>query len=67
MLTNRSDPISRDLLPGSMRRAGMCFSGRQHSTGRVFPKLFNPEYERFLRERIRHMVADLGVDGFKED
>jgi len=27
----------------------------------------NPAYESFLRERVRHLVADLGVDGFKED
>jgi hypothetical protein len=27
----------------------------------------NPKYEEFLRSRIRHLVADLGVDGFKED
>jgi hypothetical protein len=26
-----------------------------------------PEYEAFLRSRIRHLVADVGVDGFKED
>lgn len=27
----------------------------------------NPAYEQFLRGKIRHLVADLGVDGFKED
>lgn len=27
----------------------------------------NPEYEQFLRGKIRHLVADLDVDGFKED
>jgi transcriptional regulator with XRE-family HTH domain len=27
----------------------------------------NPKYEEFLRSRIRHLVADLGADGFKED
>ncbi len=27
----------------------------------------NPAYEQFLRAKIRHLVADLGVDGFKED
>jgi len=26
-----------------------------------------PSYEAFLRERVRHLVADVGVDGFKED
>jgi hypothetical protein len=26
-----------------------------------------PEYESYLRERIHHLVADVGVDGFKED
>jgi hypothetical protein len=27
----------------------------------------NPEYERFLRDKIHRLVAELGVDGFKED
>ena len=27
----------------------------------------NPQYESFLRSKIHHLVADLGVDGFKED
>ncbi len=27
----------------------------------------NPSYEEFLRGQIRRLVADLGVDGFKED
>ena len=27
----------------------------------------NPAYEEYLRGKIRHLVADLGVDGFKED
>ena len=27
----------------------------------------HPAYEAFLRGRIRHLVADVGVDGFKED
>jgi hypothetical protein len=27
----------------------------------------NPAYEEFLRGKIRHLVVDLGVDGFKED
>jgi hypothetical protein len=26
-----------------------------------------PEYEAYLRPRIRHLVEDLGIDGFKED
>jgi hypothetical protein len=26
-----------------------------------------PEYEAWLRPRIRHLVQDIGVDGFKED
>ncbi len=29
--------------------------------------LGNPAYEEFLRPRIRHLVQDIGVDGFKED
>jgi hypothetical protein len=27
----------------------------------------NPEYESYLRPRIRHLVEEIGVDGFKED
>ncbi len=27
----------------------------------------NPAYEKFLRAKIKHLVADFGVDGFKED
>ncbi len=27
----------------------------------------NPLYEKFLRQQIKHLVKDLGVDGFKED
>ena len=26
-----------------------------------------PEYEAYLRPRIHHLIADIGVDGFKED
>lgn len=26
-----------------------------------------PEYEAYLRAKIRHLVADIGIDGFKED
>ncbi len=26
-----------------------------------------PEYEPWLRARVRHLLADIGVDGFKED
>ncbi len=26
-----------------------------------------PEYEAYMRPRIRHLVADIGIDGFKED
>jgi Glycosyl hydrolases family 31 len=26
-----------------------------------------PEYESYLRDRVRSLVADIGVDGFKED
>lgn len=26
-----------------------------------------PEYESYLRPRIRHLVEDIGIDGFKED
>ena len=31
------------------------------------PRLGDPAYEAFLRARLKHLVADLGVDGFKED
>ena len=31
------------------------------------PLLGAPEYEKFLRERIRYLVETIGVDGFKED
>jgi len=27
----------------------------------------SPAYEAYLRPRIRHLVADIGIDGFKED
>ena len=33
----------------------------------VIADVGKPEYEAWLRPRIRHLVEDLGVDGFKED
>ncbi|MGA7318324.1 MAG: TIM-barrel domain-containing protein [Silvibacterium sp.] len=33
----------------------------------VIADVGKPEYEAWLRPRIRHLVDDLGVDGFKED
>lgn len=33
----------------------------------IAPNLGSSAYEAFLRERIRHLVQDVGVDGFKED
>jgi len=33
----------------------------------VIADVGNPAYEAWLRPRIRHLVQDLGVDGFKED
>ena len=33
----------------------------------VIADVGNPDYEAWLRPRIRHLVEDLGVDGFKED
>jgi hypothetical protein len=33
----------------------------------VIADVGSPEYESYLRPRIRHLVADIGVDGFKED
>jgi hypothetical protein len=40
-----------------VRQNGACLAG----------DVTNPKYEEFLRKQIRHLVADLGVDGFKED
>ena len=33
----------------------------------VIADVGKPEYEAYLRPRIRHLVEDVGVDGFKED
>ena len=33
----------------------------------VIADVGKPEYEAWLRARVRHLVQDLGVDGFKED
>ena len=33
----------------------------------VIADVGKPEYEAWLRPRVRHLVQDLGVDGFKED
>jgi hypothetical protein len=33
----------------------------------VMADVGKPEYEAWLRPRVRHLVQDLGVDGFKED
>jgi hypothetical protein len=33
----------------------------------VIADVGNPAYESYLRPRIRHLVQDIGVDGFKED
>lgn len=33
----------------------------------VIADVGKPEYEAWLRPRIRHLVEDVGVDGFKED
>jgi hypothetical protein len=33
----------------------------------VIADVGKPEYETFLRARIRHLVQDIGIDGFKED
>lgn len=40
-----------------VKQGGRCLAG----------DVTNPAYEQFLRGKIRHLVADLGVDGFKED
>jgi hypothetical protein len=48
-----------DGLPGSLclQVAGKCAGA----------DVGKPEYEAWLRPRIRHLVQDIGVDGFKED
>jgi hypothetical protein len=33
----------------------------------VMADVGNPAYESYLRPRIRHLVEDIGIDGFKED
>jgi hypothetical protein len=33
----------------------------------VIADVGKPQYEAWLRSRVRHLVQDLGVDGFKED
>ncbi len=33
----------------------------------VVADVSNPAYEAFLRKQIHHLVADIGIDGFKED
>jgi hypothetical protein len=33
----------------------------------VLADVSNPDYEMFLRAQIRHLVADVGIDGFKLD
>ena len=33
----------------------------------VIADVGNPAYEDYLRSRIRHLIQDIGIDGFKED
>jgi Glycosyl hydrolases family 31 TIM-barrel domain len=33
----------------------------------ILADVSNPDYETFLRAQIRHLVADIGIDGFKID
>jgi len=33
----------------------------------VIADVGKPEYEAYLRPRLRHLVEDIGIDGFKED
>lgn len=35
--------------------------------GKRYADVSNPAYERFLRRKIRHLVRDVGIDGFKVD
>ncbi len=44
--------------------ASLCVT---YQTKCVIADVGKPEYETWLRPRIRHLVEDLGVDGFKED
>jgi hypothetical protein len=53
--------------PGRARRWSACslcltFEGKCVGAG-----VGKPEYESYLRPRIRHLVKDIGIDGFKED
>ncbi len=39
-----------------------------HAQGKcVIADVGSPAYESYLRPRIRHLVEDIGIDGFKED
>ncbi len=39
-----------------------------HAQGKcVIADVGSPAYENYLRPRIRHLVEDIGIDGFKED
>jgi|CZKL01.1.fsa_nt_gi hypothetical protein len=44
--------------------ASLCISVSGKCVGADVGK---PEYETYLRARVHHLVADIGVDGFKED
>jgi Glycosyl hydrolases family 31 len=44
--------------------ANLCLMAQGKCVGADVGK---PEYESYLRQRIRHLVEDIGIDGFKED
>ena len=39
----------------------------RHNGRPIAADVSNPQYEALLRKQIKHLVNDLGVDGFKED
>jgi hypothetical protein len=51
---HQSEGLPREL---TVQRKGLAIAG----------DVSNPAYEAFLRTQIKHLVKDVGVDGFKED
>lgn len=44
--------------------AELCVTNEE---GKRYADVSNPAYERYLRRKIRHLVRDVGIDGFKVD
>jgi hypothetical protein len=44
--------------------ANLCLMAHGECVGADVGK---PEYESYMRSRVRHLVGDIGIDGFKED